>query len=53
MKEHAPKELISRKEAILKASRYAALTAINTFIILAPKKAQSGSVPPVTGGSPF
>jgi len=37
------KELITRKEAIQKAARYMALTALSTFIILNPKKAQAQS----------
>ncbi|MFK5890093.1 MAG: hypothetical protein QM486_05115 [Flavobacteriaceae bacterium] len=36
-------ELITRKEAIQKAARYMALTALSTFIILNPKKAQAQS----------
>ncbi|MCF6214530.1 MAG: hypothetical protein L3J45_10965, partial [Flavobacteriaceae bacterium] len=39
------KELISRKEAILKTGKYAAYTALATFIILNPKNAQAQSVP--------
>lgn len=39
----ASKELITRKEAIQKAARYMALTALSTFIILNPKKAQAQS----------
>jgi hypothetical protein len=37
--------LITRKEAILKTSKYVALTAMATFIILNPKKAQAQSTP--------
>jgi hypothetical protein len=40
------KKDISRKEAIKKIgnySRYAALTAIGTYLILSPKKAQASS----------
>ena len=37
------KELITRKEAIQKTARYMALTALSTFIILNPKKAQAQS----------
>ncbi len=37
------KELMTRKEAILKAGKYAALTAMATFVILNPKKAQAAS----------
>lgn len=38
-------ELITRKEAILKTSKYVAYTALATFIILNPKKAQAQSTP--------
>ena len=40
---------ISRKEAIKKMGKYAALTAMGTFMILSPKKAQAASVPPSPG----
>ena len=54
MKESTNKAEISRKEAIKKAGKYAALTAIGTFIILSSKKAQAGSPPPEdTSGDPF
>ena len=36
---------ISRKEAIKKMGKYAALTAMGTFMILNPKKAQAQSGP--------
>jgi len=36
---------ISRKEALKKMGKYAALTAMGTFIILSPKKAQAQSAP--------
>jgi hypothetical protein len=39
------KQEISRKEALKKMGKYAALTAIGTFTILSPKKAQAQSVP--------
>jgi hypothetical protein len=39
------KQEISRKEAIKKMGKYAALTAIGTFTILSPKKAQAQSIP--------
>ena len=39
------KEEITRNEAIKKMGKYAALTALGTFIILNPKKAQAQSVP--------
>ena len=41
---------ITRKEAIKKMGKYAALTAVGTFMILNPKKAQAQSVPPSPGG---
>ena len=37
---------ITRKQAIKKMGKYAALTAIGTFAILNPKKAQASSSPP-------
>ena len=37
---------ITRKQAIKKMGKYAALTAIGTFAILNPKKAQATSAPP-------
>ena len=37
---------ITRKQAIKKMGKYAALTAIGTFAILNPKKAQAQSTPP-------
>jgi hypothetical protein len=37
---------ICRKEAIKKMGKYAALTAMGTFMILSPKKAQAQSPPP-------
>ena len=40
------KEDISRKDALKKIGKYAALTAIGTYIILNPKKAQAQSTPP-------
>ena len=40
------KKGISRKQAIKKMGRYAALTAIGTFAILNPKKAQASSTTP-------
>ena len=44
------KQEISRKEAIKKMGKYAALTAIGTFAILSPKKAQAQSNPGVGFG---
>ncbi len=37
---------ITRKDAILKKGKYAALTAMGTFMILNPKKAQAQSASP-------
>lgn len=37
---------IDRTEAIKKMGKYAALTALGTFIILNPKKSQAQSLPP-------
>lgn len=39
------KEHISRKQALEKMGKYAALTAMGTFMILNPKKAQAQSMP--------
>jgi|TARA_B110000091_G_scaffold44958_1_gene49179 hypothetical protein len=52
IKENTDNELISRKEAVLKMSKYTALTALGTLIILSPQKAQAAS-PPGAGGNPF
>ena len=47
------KEEITRNEAIKKMGKYAALTALGTFIILNPKKAQANSPSdPGSGESP-
>lgn len=43
-------EEISRKDAVKKMGKYAALTALGTFIILSPQKAQAESGPPDPGG---
>ncbi|MDC1492444.1 hypothetical protein N8376_03715, partial [Flavobacteriaceae bacterium] len=40
---------ITRKEAIKKMGKYAALTAVGTFMILNPKEAQASSAPPGPG----
>lgn len=50
--EKKPKDNISRKEAIKKMGKYAALTAVGSFIILNPKLSQAQS-PPDPGGNPF
>ena len=43
---------ISRKEALQRMGKYAALTAVGTFLILNPKEAHAAS-PPDAGGDPF
>jgi hypothetical protein len=52
MKDFINKTNITRKDAVKKMGRYAALTALGTFIILSPQKAQAAS-PPGAGGYPF
>ncbi|WP_178990307.1 MULTISPECIES: hypothetical protein [Winogradskyella] len=52
MKKDNNSDKITRKEAIQKMGKYAALTAVGTFVILNPLKAQSSS-PPDPGGDPF
>lgn len=45
---------ITRNEAIKRMGKYAALTAVGTFLILNPQKAQAASpVIPDPGGEPF
>ncbi|MFN0729372.1 hypothetical protein [Polaribacter gochangensis] len=44
-------ELITRNEAVKKVAKYMAITALSTFIILNPKKAQAQSGGP--GGPGF
>jgi hypothetical protein len=43
---------ITRNEALKRMGKYAALTAIGTFLILNPKQAQALSPPPADG-DPF
>ena len=43
MVKHTHKEEISRKDALKKIGNYAALTAVGTYMILNPKKAQAFS----------
>ena len=40
---------ISRRAALKKVSKYAAVTALGTFLILNPQKAQAASGPPAPG----
>lgn len=42
--------LITRRAAVEKLGKYAAVTAIGTFLILNPKKAQAMSSAPPPGG---
>jgi hypothetical protein len=52
MEEHMDKsstEDINRKQAIKKIGKYAALTAMGTFLILNPQKSQATSAPPKPG----
>ena len=53
MKESIKEGEISRTEAIKKMGKYAALTAMGTFLILNPKKAHAESMPPDAGEPPF
>ena len=41
---------ITRKQAIKKMGKYAALTALGTYTILSPKSAQACSAPPCGNG---
>ncbi|WP_323788282.1 hypothetical protein [Psychroserpens sp.] len=50
MKKNSSQDEITRKDALKKMGKYAALTAMGTFIILNPKKAQASSPPDPGGG---
>ena len=52
MKKKGTQAPITRKQAIQRMGKYAALTAAGTFLILNPAKAQTSS-PPGGGGNPF
>ena len=52
LKEHND-DKITRKDALKKMGKYAALTAVGTFVILNPLKAQTSSAPLDPGGNPF
>ncbi len=52
MKKTTTKDQITRKEALARMGKYAALTSIGSFIILNPQKVQASS-PPDPGGNPF
>jgi len=54
MKDQKNNNQITRKEAIKKMGKYAALTAAGTFLILNPKTAHAQSAPPPdAGGDPL
>ncbi len=53
MKKDNNTDKITRKDAIKKMGKYAALTAVGTFVILNPLKAQASSLPPDPGGNPL
>jgi hypothetical protein len=54
MKQQNDTDNITRKDAIKKMGKYAALTAMGTFVILNPLKSQAQSTPPPdAGGNPF
>lgn len=44
---------ITRKEALQRMGKYAALTAVGTFLVLNPKKAHAASPPCDPGDDPF
>jgi hypothetical protein len=52
MKQENNNDKITRKDAIKKMGKYAAITAVGTFVILNPLKS-SASSPPDPGGNPF
>ena len=53
MKNKTDNNKITRKEAIQKMGKYAALTAAGTFLILNPKTAHAQSALNDPGGTPF
>lgn len=54
MKKEYNSNKITRKEALKKMGKYAAFTAVGTFLILNPKKAQASSnEAPNPGGNPL
>jgi hypothetical protein len=50
MNKKMSKNQITRKEALKKMGKYAAITAVGTFLILSPKKAHATSPPDPGGG---
>jgi len=53
MNKNSQRNQITRKEAIKRMGKYAALTAVGTFLILNPQQSQAQSGPPDPGGDPF
>ena len=53
MNKNISKDQITRKEAIKKMGKYAALTAAGTFLVLNPLSAQSTSPPGPDDPDPF
>lgn len=49
---NTPKNEITRKEAIKKAGKYAAITAASMFMVLSPKQSQAISLTPPPGWWP-
>lgn len=47
------KNQITRKDALKKMGKYAAITAVGSFMILNPQKVQAASPPPPDGGEIF
>ena len=52
MEKKITKNEITRKEALQRMGKYAALTAVGTFLILNPKQAHASS-PPDPGDNPL
>ena len=48
--QNTTKNEITRKEALKKAGKYAAITAVSMFIVLSPKESQAQSGTPTPGG---
>jgi hypothetical protein len=53
MKKQNNLDKITRKDAIEKMGKYAALTAVGTFVILNPLKSHASSTPPPDPGGPI
>lgn len=53
MKKTKSTDQITRKEALKKMGKYAAFTAVGTWLILNPQRSQAQSLPADPGGNPF